>query len=316
MDEFALIEKLLVPAAGRRDDVVLGIGDDGAVLEPPAGEQLVVVADTLVDGVHFPRGFPAADIAYRALAVNLSDLAAMGATPYWATLALTIPQADETWLRPFTDTLRDTLGRYRIALVGGDTTRGPLTVTVQLIGGVPRGTALTRHGARSGDAIYVSGCTGDAAAGLQCLQRATATSPDEDTLIEKFRHPQPRLALGVALRGIASACIDISDGLLADLGHIAARSGCGAEIVDASVLLSPALRRECAPDVALSMALTGGDDYELCFTVPPSAQKLFAQISGEFPEVRLIGKMIAGSGVQVVGASEAWRTTQPGFRHF
>ncbi len=317
VDEFAFIESLLIPAAGHRADVVLGIGDDGAILEPPIGEQLVVVADTLVDGVHFPHDFPAADIAYRALAVNLSDLAAMGAVPYWATLALTIPEANETWLRAFADSLRHTLAQHGVALIGGDTTRGPLTVTIQLIGGVPRGAALTRHGAHPGDSIYVSGYLGDAAAGLGFLQRATARTQDVEALISKFRRPRPQVALGQALRGVASACIDISDGLLADLNHVATRSGCGAEISDVQTVLSPALRRVTDADEAFRCALSGGDDYELCLCVPSVLAEKFADLSLAHPSIKKIGRMVATPGILVTDPAVNMKKIRiTGYRHF
>lgn len=266
MDEFALIEKVLMPIAGSREDVVLGIGDDGAVVRPPPGEELVVVADTIVAGVHFPPELLAADIGYRAVAVNLSDIAAMGAEPRWATLALTLPDSDESWLREFASGLHAALAAHHVALIGGDTTRGPLTITVQIIGSVPQGAALTRHGARPGDGIYVSGTVGDAAAGLAILQRGDARTEAEEFLVERFRRPTPRIALGLALREFASSCIDISDGLLADLGHIAHRSGCGARIEAASLPMGLELLASTDRILALQLAVTGGDDYELCFT--------------------------------------------------
>lgn len=268
MDEFALIEKVLKPIAGSRDDVVLGIGDDGAVVQPSPGEELVVVADTIVAGVHFPPELAAADIGYRAVAVNLSDIAAMGAEPRWATLALTIPDSEESWLREFARGLHDALAAVEVALIGGDTTRGPLTVTVQIIGSVPRGKALTRDGARPGDTIYVSGTLGDAAAGLAILQRGGPKTAAEQVLVSRFKRPTPRIALGQALRGIATSCIDISDGLLADLQHIAHRSGCGARIHADLLPLGPELLAGTDARSALHWAAAGGDDYELCFTIP------------------------------------------------
>lgn len=318
MNEFELIYEVIAPTSCRRDDVVLGIGDDGAVLAPPPGQSLVVVADTLVAGRHFPPGFPAADIGYRAAAVNLSDIAAMGATPLWATLALTLPASDTDWVRGFAAGLADALRPAATALVGGDTTRGPLTVTVQIIGSLPPGTALTRAGARPGDLVYVSGTPGDAAAGLAAWPPPSAPSATLAHLVARFTRPTPRLALGVALRSLASSCIDVSDGLLADAGHLAARSGCAIELDAARLPLSAALREACDAPTALRHALTGGDDYELCFTVPPSAlPRLAALADVGMPPLACIGRVHAGAGVRVLDPhGRALEFARPGFDHF
>lgn len=273
--EFELIERYFRTGFPSREDVVVGIGDDAAVLAPPpAGRQLVVAVDTLVEGVHFPPDFDAADLGYRALAVNLSDLAAMGAEPAWMTLALTLPKADEAWLVTFARGLREAAAPWRVALVGGDTTRGPLTVTIQLLGTVPAGQAIRRSGARAGDGVHVTGTPGDAAMGLLCLQRGIEGSAAEHCR-RRFARPEPRLALGHALRGLASAMIDISDGLLADLDHLLDASGVGATIQTPRVPRSDAFR-DCLAALpesdrtrAAHFPLAGGDDYELCFTVPP-----------------------------------------------
>ncbi len=320
MDEFALIEEIIVPRAGYRADVVLGIGDDGAVVIPPLGEELVIVADTLVAGVHFPPQLAPADIGYRAVAVNLSDIAAMGAEPRWATLALTLPEANRDWLTEFMRGMHEALAAHSVQLIGGDTTRGPLTMTVQIIGSVPRGQALTRHGARPGDAIFVSGSLGDAAAGLSILQREPATSEDEVALIQRFARPTARVALGQALRGIASSCIDISDGLLGDLGHIATRSACSAMVDAAKVPASAALLAGHTAAVARDLGLTGGDDYELCFTLPAASLVPHEdQLRRQFDLYR-IGTMTdtaaAGEVVVMDDAGKPMQISRRGYRHF
>lgn len=269
LSEFYIIDNYFNRRRAKRDDVILGIGDDAAILSVPPGRQLVIAIDTLVAGVHFPLNTPAEDIGYKALAVNLSDLAAMGAEPAWFTLALTLPEANNDWLSDFATGLFVLADEYRLQLVGGDTTQGPLTISVQVAGYVPTGKALLRGGARNGDLIYVTGVLGDAALGLRCLQQ-----PDEYPLdhaaVNRLNRPQPRLAIGQAIRDIASACIDISDGLLADLGHLLAASGAGANIDRQAIPLSGKLRSLCSKDEKnYALALAGGDDYELCFCVPP-----------------------------------------------
>lgn len=318
MNEFELIYEVIAPTSCRRDDVLLGIGDDGAVLAPPPGCSLVVVADTLVAGRHFPPGFSAADIGYRAAAVNLSDIAAMGATPLWATLALTLPGSDVDWVRGFAAGLAAALAPAATALVGGDTTRGPLTVTVQIIGGLPAGSALTRAGAQPGDLVYVSGTLGDAAAGLAAWPPPPSPSGAVAHVLARFTRPTPRLALGEALRGVASSCVDVSDGLLADAGHLASGSGCAIELEAARLPLSAALLELCDPTTALRHALTGGDDYELCFTVPPSAlPRLDALTRPGIPPLCCIGRVRAGTGVRVLGADgRALAFARAGFDHF
>lgn len=317
MNEFELIYDLIAPLAGTRDDVLLGIGDDGALLAPPSGEALVVVADTLVEGRHFPPDMAAADIGWRAAAVNLSDIAAMGATPRWATLALTVPTVDEAWLRSFVGGLAEALASAQVALVGGDTTRGPLTVTVQIIGSVPPAAALTRRGARPGDAVFVSGTLGDAAGGLS-LWGQNRTDGDSASLMRRFRRPTPRLALGLALRGSASACIDVSDGLLADLGHVAAQSGCGIDVGADSLPRSTALDACFERTGALTLAATGGDDYELAFTLPQARKGDVASVAQRCGvALREIGRVREGSGVRLLdGAGLEIRCEQRGYTHF
>ncbi|MBW3567582.1 MAG: thiamine-phosphate kinase [Proteobacteria bacterium] len=249
------------------DELRVGIGDDGAVLRPREGYDQVVVTDTLVEGRHFPAGFAAEDIGWRALAVNLSDIAAMGAVPRFAFLNLTLPIAEHEWLSAFARGFFALAEPSGVTLAGGDTTQGPLSLTVTVFGDVDENKAVLRNGAKPGDRICVSGSLGDAAAGLEILLRGASS---ENVLVSRFRKPEPRLALGRNLAGTASAAIDISDGLMADLGHILEASGVGARVELSSLPISSALAdySERAPDYALA----GGDDYELCFCL--SAKKL------------------------------------------
>lgn len=302
----------------RRDDVVLGIGDDGAILRPPPGMDLVAVTDTLIEGVHFPVGSAAVSIGHRALAVNLSDVAAMGAAPAWALLALTLPQADEGWLAGFTDGFARLARAHDVALVGGDTTGGALVVTVQVLGLVPAGQGLRRAGGRPGDWVFVSGTPGDAAAGLALEMGAAGPGGlDEAWLRDRFLYPTPRVALGQLLRPLASACIDVSDGLVGDLGKLAAASGCGAEIDLSGLPLSPALIRLLGVEKALERALGGGDDYELCFTIPDErlveAQALLA---AQPTPTRCIGRLRSGSDVVLQRAGAVMEFSHSGFDHF
>lgn len=317
MDEFALIDQLIAPGAGRRDDVLLGIGDDGAVVMPPPGEALVLALDTLVEGVHFLPTMDPEVLGYRLAAVNLSDLAAMGANPLWATLGLTLPRADPDWITAFMRGLGGALQSFGAALVGGDTTRGPLTLSLQLTGAVPPDAALTRHGACIGDSLWVSGTLGDAAAGLAVARAATPESSAAHYLRQRFERPEPRVALGLALRGIASACIDISDGFMADLGHLVTRSGVRASVHADRLPLSAALRAELAPGDALQRALGGGDDYELCFTVPPTAlPQLHALIALGQPLTE-IGEIVEGEGVALLDSTgQPVSTPASGYLHF
>ena len=304
MGEFELIDRYFARLGARRDDVALGVGDDAALLTVPAGHELVACVDTLVDGCHFPRGSHADDVGWRALAVNLSDLAAMGARPAWATLALTMPALDEDWLEGFVAGFAALADQHGVALVGGDTTRGPLSITVQAMGTIPAGTALRRSTARPGDLIYVTGWPGDAAAGLALIEgRLQGQGASRGALEHKFRRPEPRVAFGGRLRGIASSCIDISDGLGADLARLVAASGTGAVVRAAELPLSRALFALAGEERAREFALGGGDDYELLYTVPPAARaQLFAlAASSGAPACHCIGEVVAGRGVRVLG---------------
>lgn len=250
-------------------DVVLGVGDDAAVLQWQAGRELVVAADTSNAGIHFPIDAPAHAVGYKSLAVNLSDLAAMGAQPLWFTLALSLPQADPLWVEEFAQGLRAAAQQYGIFLVGGDTTRGALSATIQVMGWVGKGQALRRAGAQPGDLVCVSGTLGDAAAGLAAWQRRLVLPPTAaDFCIHRLHYPTPRLALGQALCGKATACMDLSDGLLGDLRHILAASNVGASIFHRQLPLSDVLMA-LPLEQKMDFALRGGDDYELLFTLPP-----------------------------------------------
>ncbi|MBQ4855262.1 thiamine-phosphate kinase [Rhodanobacter sp. B2A1Ga4] len=320
--EFRLIERLRELTAQPRDDVRIGIGDDAAVLAPPSGKELAVAIDTLVEGVHFPRGTAPADIGWKALAVNLSDLAAMGASPAWALLALTLPSADAAFVEGFAEGFAQLAQPHRLALVGGDTTRGPLTISVAVHGFVPPGQALTRAGARVGDTVLVTGTLGDAAAGLHALQYPPR---DDDGraglrgfLIERLNRPTPRLAVGTALRGQATACVDVSDGLLADLGHICTASGVAAEIEAALLPRSSALLELYDDATALHFALSGGDDYELCFTVPAArVAELQAGLARLGCGATKIGRIVEGEGVRVRATDGSWLAMdRAGWEHF
>ncbi len=268
--EFELITRYFDRVTSSRRDVEKGIGDDCALLNLPEKQTLAISTDTLVEGVHFLRDIHPADLGYKALAVNLSDLAAMGADPAWLTLALTLPDVNEAWLKDFSDSLFELLDYYNMQLIGGDTTRGPLSLTLSIHGLVPQGRALKRSGARPGDWVYVTGTLGDSAAGLALLQhRIKIDDPAvHEAMIKRHLRPMPRILQGQALRNLASAAIDISDGLISDLGHILKASGCGARINLEALPLSEVMKKHFVSEQAVRWALSGGEDYELCFTVP------------------------------------------------
>jgi thiamine-monophosphate kinase len=268
--EFSLIARYFDRVRSSRLDVETGIGDDCALLNIPEKQTLAISTDTLVSGIHFLPDIAPADLARKALAVNLSDLAAMGADPAWLTLALTLPSVDESWLAAFSDSLFEQLNYYDMQLIGGDTTKGPLSMTLGIHGLVPEGRALKRSGAKPGDWIYVTGTPGDSAAGLAILQDRLQVDnqPDASYLVKRHLNPTPRILAGQALRNLAHSAIDLSDGLISDLGHILNASECGARIDLDSLPFSDAMKRHVEPEKALRWALSGGEDYELCFTVP------------------------------------------------
>lgn len=290
--EFALIARLVAALPVRRDDVLAGPGDDGALLRPPPGVDLVQTIDTCLEGVHFPVGMAAADVGWRCLAVNLSDLAAMGATPAWGLLSLALPRADTTWLDDFARGVGELAQAVGLDLVGGDTVRGPLAVTFALTGLVPPDAALRRRGAAPGDGIWVTGPLGGGAAGLADWQSGGSAAA------AAFLRPEPRLAEGCALRGIASAAIDVSDGLVQDLGHVLAASGVGAVLQLEAVPVAAAAAAH-GESTGLAMALQGGDDYQLCFTVPPSRNEALQRVAATWPEAPTqIGVIRAEPGLE------------------
>ncbi len=300
MNEFELIRRYFASQGLAREEVVLGIGDDGAIVRVPGGVEQVITTDVLVEGRHFLVDADAAAVGHKALAVNLSDLAAMGAEPAWFTLALCLPRADARWLEGFCSGLFALAHRYQVALIGGDTVRGPLTVTIQAHGLVPRGQALRRAGARAGDRLYVSGTLGDAALVLKHHRGELALSGAERAALQRLLdYPEPRVQAGVALRGLASSCIDVSDGLLADLGHVLEASGVGARVDLGRVPLSEPYRRHL-PDVRWEPALAGGDDYELCFTVPASRESELTTRRKQLGcELTCIGEIEQAPGLRV-----------------
>ncbi len=269
MDEFALIREYFGPLSATGDGVVLGIGDDAAILSPRSGCDLVVTSDTLIRGRHFPDDCAPYDVGWKALAVNLSDLAAMGARPRWYTLALSIDVAAPDWLAAFVAGLRAVGDPCGIRLVGGDTTRGSLSITITAFGEVDAGTALRRDGARAGDTVCVTGTLGDAALALQELASASRADPCGGALQQRLARPLPRVAAGAALRGLAHAAIDLSDGLCGDLMHVLRASGVGARIDLDSLPMSAAFKSRVPPGQRHRLQACGGDDYELCLCLPP-----------------------------------------------
>ncbi|HEY0504357.1 MAG TPA: thiamine-phosphate kinase [Lysobacter sp.] len=312
--EFDLIERIRVRVA-TRPDVILGIGDDAALLQVPPGRPLVVAMDTLNAGVHFPDGTAPSDIGWKALAVNLSDLAAMGAEPAWCTLSLSLPAPDEGWIDAFLDGFLDLAALHRVALVGGDTTRGPLSISVAVHGFGEPGRALRRDGARVGDDVWISGTPGDAAAALAQWR----DGGERDAFLRaRLDRPTPRIALGRALVDVAHACIDVSDGLLADLGHVCRGSGVGAEVGLDRLPASDALR--CAFDEAARRTLqaAGGDDYELCFTAPAELRDEVERAGrASAVAVTCIGRIVEGEGVRAMTADgQPWQPGRSGYQHF
>jgi thiamine-monophosphate kinase len=271
ISEFELIARFFAAQPSRRADVLLGIGDDCALLQVPAGCSLAVTLDLLVAGVHFLPDTDPEGLGHKALAVNLSDLAAMGAEPAWVTLGLSLPQPDEGWLNAFCRGLFALADRYGVQLVGGDTTRGPLTITLQAHGFVPAAQALRRDGARPGDIICVTGTLGDAGLALAQMTGCSDGGLDPSGFLrQRLERPSPRIAQGLDLRGLASAAIDVSDGLAQDLSHILERSKLGARLWVERLPRSPEAVAAADAATGIALALSGGDDYELCFTVPPA----------------------------------------------
>jgi thiamine-monophosphate kinase len=346
VNEFELIDHFFRECGATRADVKLGVGDDAALLECPTGHELVASLDTLVEGRHFLAGSSAISVGHRSLAVNLSDLAAMGARPAWALLALTIPRVDEGWLADFASGFSKLALAHNVALVGGNTTSGPLCISVQILGHVPLGRAMLRSGGSAGDVLFVSGTPGDAAAGLALeLQDTQSTSvairgatdraagaanaagsgaaTAQNTasaasyLRERFLFPTPRVELGLRLGEFASACVDVSDGLFGDAAKLASASGCGLEITFEDVPVSSQLLATHGEQRARELALTGGEDYELCFSVPAAS---VAALERELPPrhwgYRRIGVLTAGTEHTLRRAGTVTRFSHSGFDHF
>jgi thiamine-monophosphate kinase len=315
LGEFDIIARYFA-SHDHRADVLLGVGDDAAVLDVRGDRRLVVAIDTIVEGVHFPRSIDASAIGYRALAVNLSDIAAMGAEPAWMTLSLSLPEASEPWIEGFASGLLELAEQHDVALVGGDTVRGPLVVTIQLAGWVEEDKWLTRAGARPGDLLMISGIPGEAAAGLHVIQQHMPLTETAAQLQWRFLRPRPRVALGRQLRTVATAAMDVSDGLLTDLQKLCAASHCGAVLEIDALPASAAMRELFDEDTTIDYALAGGDDYELIFTLPPD--RLPALLAERDPAVPLttIGIITSGSGVQCKRQGAAFKPRRTGYDHF
>jgi thiamine-monophosphate kinase len=325
LTEFDIISRYFEREGLRADpklhkNIPLGIGDDCALLSVPRGKQLAVSMDVLVEGVHFPKAADPARVAYRALAVNLSDLAAMGAEPLCFTLGLTLPKAEEAWLAKFSDGLRECSQQYRCPLAGGNLAKGPLQIAIQVQGLVPSGAALLRSGAKAGHDVYVSGATGRAGLTLDYWQGKLegVTDAQRDELLNAYYRPEPRLALGQALRGIASAAQDVSDGLLADLAHIARSSKVKLNIEIAAIPLAGVLTALGSSTDVFRLALTAGDDYELVFTAPAGKKHAVAAAAKQAGvKVTRIGKAEKGEGLTVLDLSGApLEFTGGGYDHF
>lgn len=316
LSEFDIIRRFFTREAR---SAVLGAGDDAALVRVSPGSELVVSTDMLVSGRHFFAGADPELLGYKAMAVNLSDMAAMGARPRWALLALAAPRADETWLRRFSRGFMRIARAHRVDLIGGDTNRGPLNICVQILGEVARGQALRRDGARAGDDIWVSGTLGDAALALAHLKKRIALNARERAFcLARLNRPSPRVELGLKLRGMAHSAIDISDGLLADLGHVLERSRVAADIQFESLPRSRALAGHITQKIARACLVAGGDDYELCFTASPGRRRAVLRLGTRLslPLTR-IGRIRLGKGLALFDAQGGkLRINGRGFDHF
>ncbi len=314
--EFELIAKHFTrPAA----NAVLGVGDDAALVDVSNGMDLAVSTDTMVSGTHFFPDVDPENLGHKALAVNLSDMAAMGAMPYWTMLALTLPSVDDDWLAAFAKGFFDLAAEFDVSLIGGDTTRGPLSLTVTIMGEVPAGAALRRNGAKAGNDVWVSGNIGDAALAVAHRHgKVVLTETDYHEAVMRLYEPTPRVKLGQALRGMATAAIDVSDGLLADLGHICRLSGVGATVDLNSIPVSPIGARHVSSSAGLTAIVAGGDDYELCFTAPANARESIAELTDmlNIPLAR-IGQIRRGKGVSLLGPEgKPMKIDGRGYDHF
>lgn len=318
MSEFNLINHFFKDLTAHRDDVFLGVGDDCAIMSIPDGQHLATSTDTLISGVHFPVQTAAEDIAYKALAVNLSDLAAMGAKPAWVSLALTLVEQDDDWLAAFSKSFAQLAEQYNVQLIGGDMTRGNLSMTIQISGFVEADKCLRRDQAKPGDLIYVSGCLGDAGLGLQSVLNQIESVDSLNVCIDRLNRPAPRVELGLALKDICRCAIDISDGLLPDLQHILDASDCAAEIHLLDLPLSSELKTYYGDKVDWQQIVSSGDDYELCFTVDASQQSSLDALSKKLDlKLSCIGKIKQGKGLVFVDAKgEAFNIETSGYNHF
>jgi thiamine-monophosphate kinase len=313
--EFNLIAKYFTRATPSAD---LGVGDDAALLRVSKGYQLAISVDMLVAGTHFFHDAAPYDIGWKSLAVNISDMAAMGATPKWATLAIALPEINEPWLAEFSRGLFACADRFKVDLIGGDTTRGPLNISVQIMGEVPTGEALRRDGAKLDDDIWVSGKLGSAALGLAHLQRKiTLESEVAEHCLQALHTPMPRTDLGLTLRKKANSCIDISDGLLADLGHILDASNLGATVALDNIACHDFLRARLDEAIIQQCILAGGDDYELAFTAPQSQRHAIEQLAHQLDlPLSLIGKTTEKLGIEVTYKQQLLDISKKGFDHF
>jgi thiamine-monophosphate kinase len=300
LSEFQLIDRFFKRSPRAAGPVQLGVGDDCALLQPPSGELLAVSTDMLIEGRHFFAGADPYDLGHKALAVNLSDLAAMGAQPMSFTLALALPASDPHWLQPFSEGLFHLADAQGIELIGGDTTRGPLAISITVIGTVPNNMALKRSGAQAGDELWISGTLGDARLALDVLQNKCTLAPNLlAKSSERLHRPQPRVALGLALRGIANAAIDVSDGLLGDLGHLINQSSLSATLFADDLPFGEALISQTI-DTRYALALNGGDDYELCFSAAADQHQAVIDAGQRSQtQVTCIGRLSKGSGIHV-----------------
>ena len=316
LSEFSLIQRYFTRAT---PSAVLGVGDDAALVQVGSGMELAISTDMLVSGTHF---FADADpylLGHKALAVNISDMAAMGAQPRWATLAISLPSEDEAWLEQFSAGFFSLADEYKVELIGGDTTNGPLNLSITIMGEVPQGKALRRDGAKVGDEIWVSGRLGDAALALAHIQgKIKLSDASFNATINALHRPVPRVALGLALRGIAHSAIDVSDGLLADLGHILERSHAAAAIQFAKLPVSAHLSHYLAQPLVQHCALAGGDDYELCFTAPVARHADLVKLSAQLGlPLTCIGSIVTGSGCTLRAQDgSVMKIEEAGYEHF
>jgi thiamine-monophosphate kinase len=316
LSEFEIIQQYFNNSLKETNGIKQGIGDDAAIVSVPSGMELALSMDTLVQDIHFFANSRPEDVGYKALAVNLSDMAAMGAEPYWVTLSLTLPEADEVWLEKFTQGFFELASQASVTLIGGDLSRGPLSITIQVHGLLPEGKAIMRNGAKHNDLIYVSGQLGDAGLALKLINN-TVTIPEENhtEVFNRLNRPCHRTKLGIKLRDIATSAIDISDGLVTDLGHILDASQCGAILNPEALPLSKAFAG-LSIEEAWEIALTSGDDYELCFTVPTDKKVVLEALTLDIP-LTCIGTIVTETGMQWVKSDGTYfNLASTGYQHF